>query len=239
MILLLTSVFLLVALMSLEGQSRHPAPPDFESMEVELKKREFFAYLSPMISEVNFELAADRDRVRKIREEFDQGVMPGWLDRRWLNKLAVKLEVPIDDLALAEALRLLERRAGVVPESIVLAQAAIESGWGTSRFALEGNNYFGQRCYSDDCGIVPRQRAEGASFGLAEFASVAASVESYILNINTHPQYQDFRALRYALRSAGTPITGLALIDGLHGYSERGSEYIDDIETMIRSNNLE
>lgn len=239
LIVLAASITLLTALMTLPGETRYPDPPDFAAMDVDAKKQQFFAFLSPMISEVNFELMADRDRVQRIRRDHDEGRAPGWFDRRWLEQLAVKLEVPFDEVDLSEALRLLERRSGVVPESIVLAQAAIESGWGTSRFAVEGNNYFGQRCYSADCGLVPQAIGEDASFGVAQYESVKASVESYILNLNTHPQYLDFRARRQALRTLDEPITGLALVDGLLGYSERGSEYVEDIETMIRSNNLE
>ena len=124
----------------------------------------------------------------------------------------------------------------MVPESLVLAQAAIESGWGTSRFALEGNNYFGQRCYREDCGISPREQQDGG-FGLARFSSVAASVD--MLNLNTHPEYQSFRQLRASRRASNLPVTGLALLQGLRAYSERGTAYIAEIEAMIRANDLE
>lgn len=214
-------------------------PPDFSSMSVEQKKREFFAYLSPMIDRVNFEMAADRRRVERLRADYEAGETIGWLDRRWLGRLAVRLEVPIDEMELGEALEVLERRTGVVPEALVLVQAAVESGWGTSRFAVEGNNYFGQRCYRADCGIVPEDRPEGRRFGVAEFSSVAASVESYIMNLNTHEGYRDFRLLRDELRDEGKPITGLAVVDSLVNYSERGADYVEQLESMIRANNLE
>jgi Bax protein len=214
-------------------------PPDFGRMSVEQKKREFFAYLSPMVARVNFEMADDRRRVERLRARYESGDPIGWLDRRWLGRLAVRLEVPIEEMELGEALAMLERRAGVVPEALVLVQAAIESGWGTSRFALEGNNYFGQRCYSADCGIVPEQRADGQRFGLAEFSSVAASVESYIMNLNTHEGYREFRLLREELRDADRPVTGLAVVESLVNYSERGADYVAQLEAMIRANNLE
>jgi Bax protein len=238
-VLLAICVAWLGAFLLVDGDPRYPPPPDFAGMPVEQKKREFFAYLSPMISEVNFGLAADRARVRELRAAFEHDEPIGWADRRWLERLALKLEVDRDELTLGEALVLLERRAGVVPESIVLVQAAVESGWGTSRFALEGNNYFGQRCYRANCGMVPNERPQGARFGLARFASAGASVESYILNLNTHDSYRSFRELRQQRRMAGEAITGLSLVHGLESYSERGPEYVAQIASMIRGNNLE
>ena len=206
-------------------------------MPVDQKKREFFAFLSPLVAEVNFGLAADRERIQEIRAKHDRGEKPGWFERRWLERLAGRLEVPIDSMDFGDALAMLERRTGVVPEAIVLAQAAIESGWGTSRFALEANNYFGQRCYEPACGVSPA--AADDDFGLARFPSVGDSVESYIRNLNTHPGYREFREQRLALRESGMPVTGLALIAGLTNYSERGVEYVSDIATIIRDNGLE
>jgi Bax protein len=218
---------------------KYADPPDFSDLPIEEKKARFFAYLSPMISDVNFKLAAERDRVAELRATNARGERLGWAERRWLERLAVRLEVDIDSMSLAEALETLHRRAGVVPESIVLVQAAVESGWGTSRFAIEGNNYFGQRCYRVACGIVPEARPDDERFGLARFASPAESIESYILNLNTHHSYTEFRDLRNKLRIADQPITGLALVPGLSNYSERGEEYVEQIASMIRSNGLE
>lgn len=230
---------LLAGFTLIEWELSHPPPPDFSEMPVDEKKREFFAYLSPIVSEVNFQLAANRDRVENLRAANARGERLSFADRRWLERLAYRLEVDLDSMGLAEALETLYRRAGVVPESIVLVQAAVESGWGTSRFAVEANNYFGQRCYRIDCGIVPEDRPAGARFGLAEYASPVESVESYILNLNTHESYQTFRDLRNQLRLAGEPVTGLAVVEGLTNYSERGEEYVEQIADMIESNGLE
>jgi Bax protein len=136
-------------------------------------------------------------------------------------------------------LTILDRRIGIVPESLVLVQAAKESGWGTSRFAREGNNLFGQRCYSPGCGLVPRNRASDAEFWVAEFDSVHESITSYVMNLKTHAQYRDFRIRRQQLREAAQPLTGLALADGLLGYSELGQSYVDEIRDLLRYNELE
>jgi Bax protein len=238
-LVLLACLGFFAAFSLLEVSVRYPPPPDFANLPLDEKKAQFFAYLSPIISDVNFQLAAARDRVAELRATNARGESIGWIDRRWLHRLAIKLEVDIDSMGLPEALETLHRRAGVVPESIVLVQAAVESGWGTSRFAIEGNNFFGQRCYRLDCGIVPEERPDDERFGLANFASPAESVESYILNLNTHDSYREFRDLRNKLRLNDQPITGLALVNGLRNYSERGEEYVNQIASMIRSNNLE
>jgi len=239
-LLLVACVYLLFEFVQLEPVAEAAAPPpDFASMDVGEKKRAFFAYLSPKIAAVNFQMAADRDRVSRLREKHARGRALGWFDRRWLARLGTKLEVPIDEMPLEDALDTLERRAGIVPESIVLVQAALESGWGTSRFAIEGNNYFGQRCYQPDCGMTPADRPEGERFGLARFVTADASVESYMLNLNTHPSYRNFRVLREDKRNEGQAITGLALVEGLTNYSERGTDYVEEIASMIRANRLE
>ena len=134
---------------------------------------------------------------------------------------------------------LLRKRLDVVPPSLILARAANESAWGTSRFATKGNNLFGQWCFSKGCGLVPRGRAEGASHEVAKFSSPYRSVRAYIQNLNRHPTYQLLRDVRLEDRRENAPLSGLELAEGLRGYSERGEEYIEEIRAMIHYNNLE
>ena len=232
-------VAILAGFMQVNGSVEYRSPPDFASLQVDEKKRQFFTYLRPMISAINLRFAADHDRLRGLRVSVDQGERLSWGSRRWLHRLATRFDVGIDSMALEAAVEMLEHRAGIVPESIVLVQAAVESGWGTSRFALEANNYFGQRCYTANCGVAPRVPVDGARFGLARFSSASASVESYMLNLNTHEGYREFRELRDERRNTGEPITGLSLVSGLINYSERGPDYVAQIALMIRTNNLE
>ena len=133
---------------------------------------------------------------------------------------------------------LLIRRIDIVPPSLALAQAANESAWGTSRFAREGNNFYGHWCYVEGCGIVPAQREAGARHEVADFASPEESVERYIHNLNHHPAYRELRASRAELRAENEPVNGLELVDELTGYSERGDEYIEELRAMIRFNEL-
>ena len=121
----------------------------------------------------------------------------------------------------------------------MLIQAAKESGWGTSRFAVFGNNLFGQRCYSEACGIEPAGVGPNADFNIATFGSVDDAIASYVRNLNTHPQYDGFRRLRQQLRREGKELNGLVLADGLLDYSERGEAYVDEIKAMIAQNALE
>ena len=123
--------------------------------------------------------------------------------------------------------------------TIALAQAAKESAWGISRFDRLGNNYFGQWCFVAGCGLVPEARNTGASHEVAAFKSVRESVRRYMNNINTHPAYADLRNRRASLRSEGNDISGLALAPALIRYSERGQEYVSELQAMIRGNELQ
>jgi len=127
-------------------------------------------------------------------------------------------------------------RVDIIPLEMALVQAANESAWGQSRFAKQGNNYFGQWCYNKGCGMVPSQRAAGASHEVRRFANVRQSVRAYLRNINTSPAYAEFRNIRHSLRVQSKPLDAHVLVVGLKSYSERGMAYVRTIQSMIRSN---
>ena len=129
-----------------------------------------------------------------------KGEFPEDSEMRFLSTLSEKYELDTDDLLDPDFLALLLRRVDKIPASLALAQAANESAWGASRFAQDGKNFFGQWCYKDGCGIVPRRRVEGATYEVRSFESVMDSVESYIHNLNTFPNYQMLRRIRQQLR---------------------------------------
>lgn len=132
----------------------------------------------------------------------------------------------------------LERRVDAVPPSLVLAQAAIESGWGASRFVDEGNNFFGQHTYDDAVdGLVPG--GGDGSFKVRHFPTIAESVRSYLHNLNTHRAYAALRRARAAGRRDDLMPAGLALARNLTSYSERREDYVRAIEEVIRSNRLD
>ena len=125
----------------------------------------------------------------------------------------------------------------IIPTSIALAQAAKESGWGTSRFALEGNAIFGQWTWSGQ-GIAPLDRASNKKHKILKFPILRASVKAYQNNLNTHRSYTKFREKRLFLREKNNDISGLKLTDTLKNYAQTGTEYIKILNKIIRQNRL-
>ena len=213
--------------------------PDFASInDVQVKKQSFFNFIEPFVDQVNIEIIQQRQRVLAIQAKMQDGEELSASDLRYLSTLAELYELDTDDLTDAEFLTVLLRRVDKIPASLALAQAANESAWGTSRFAQLGNNYFGQWCYSDGCGLVPNRRREGATHEVRSFDSVKDSVQAYIHNLNTFPSYQMLRRIRQQLRVQNKPVDGASLTDGLESYSSRGHDYIDELQNMIYNNNL-
>ena len=125
-----------------------------------------------------------------------------------------------------------------MPVSLTPSQAAIESAWGSSRFAVEGNNLFGQWCYKTSCGILPLRHGDGQSNKVAHFSDSRAEEASYMRNINCHLAYAELRASRAELRSAGVIITGHDTAKRLLRYFERGQDHVSGTQSMIRVNQL-
>lgn len=209
--------------------------PDFSGFpEGTPRKEAFINYLSPLVANVNQEISKERQRALEL-EQKDHLTLA---QRAWLRKLAKKYRFKKFDPVNPDWRSLLTR-VDTIPPSIVLAQGANESAWGTSRFAREGNNYFGQWCFRSGCGIVPENRGSGKKHEVARFDNPTDSVRSYIMNINSHRAYRELRAIRETLRKENEAVTGIALAAGLSRYSERGQEYIDELKAMIRFNGLD
>lgn len=201
------------------------------------KKNAFFGYLQPVIQRANESILSKRDRLEKIaRKQQEQKL--GKSDLRFLDTLTDEYGIGSSEPSVKKKIELLQLRVDQVPVSLALAQAARESGWGTSRFARDALNYFGQWCYQPGCGLVPKQRPEGATHEIRKFDHVADSVDAYLKNINTHKSYEGLRKLRATLRSNGQ-VSGLELAKGLGSYSQRGKIYVKEIQSMIRFNNLD
>ena len=197
---------------------------------VQQKKMVFFRLMAPLILVSNEKILLER----QIIERADLGAPE-------LKHIALKYRAITDSkLPLTEELRLsLLNRVDILPPSLVLAQAAEESGWATSRFTLEGNAFFGQWDFSGNGMIPKQQRKELGNYGLAKFDSPLASVEGYMFNLNTNNAYKNLRQLRAELRNSEQAITGPELAGTLDKYSERGQDYIDGIREMIRFNKLD
>ncbi|HQJ10101.1 MAG TPA: glucosaminidase domain-containing protein, partial [Deltaproteobacteria bacterium] len=126
-------------------------------------------------------------------------------------------------------------RVDVLPASLVLAQAAIESGWGTSRFAIEGNNIFGIR-NSRGSGMIPRERGPECSFALSTFDTLQSCIRFHLWNINSHPEYEHLRKIR---TRGCSPYNPIELAQGLNTYSEMGYKYVNKVVNTIERCNLQ
>ncbi|WOG29733.1 glucosaminidase domain-containing protein [Endozoicomonas sp. 8E] len=209
--------------------------PDFAAIEdVNKKKSQFFAHVKQMVDEENERLAAIRQEVKMLREKSTLHER----EEKWLLDMARKFRVDEELKVSDELYDDLLHRADEIPVSLALVQAANESAWGTSRFAVEANNYFGQWCFTPGCGVVPGERPEGATYEVRKFPSLEASVRSYMHNLNTSHHYEGLRELRSKRKSMGHPVTGPVLAQGLYAYSSRGIDYIEELVSMIESNDL-
>lgn len=199
---------------------------------VERRKQLFFKTMLPLVVMVNDVIVAKRQRILEIRNDQANGKQLSSRDADWLAALYARFGVEAGDIdALLE-------RVDIVSPSLALAQAAKESGWGTSRFAQEGNAIFGQRTWGGE-GIVPEDRPEDGTFKVRAFDSLLDSVWSYTHNLNSHDAYANLRRERAAMRAAGAPIDGDRLAGTLTRYSEIGTAYIDALRTIIRVNKLD
>lgn len=206
------------------------------SLPPAVKKRYFFFVYAPLVLAANEEIQADRTRLHELldRDDLDED------DLTWLRDLAgrYRLEPPPAGPLPDTLLMRLQRRVDIIPPSLALAQAAVESGWSTSRFADQGNALFGQWTWSDD-GMTPyAQRRHLGNYGVKAFPSPAASIAAYMRNLNTHPGYQELRARRAALRARGALPRGSALAPTLTAYSEEGEDYVRRLASVIRVNRL-
>lgn len=216
-------------------------PADLGSVDqVARKKQLFFSAVLPLVLRANDAVARERVRLVRFRDRFADGAHLSATEKSWIRQLARKYKVKVSEKGLGrkmfEALLLKVDR---VPVSLALAQAAVESGWGSSRFAKKANALFGQRAWSEDAGLVPEERADDETHVVKSFDSLMASVNSYVRNLNSHPSYRDFRQERAKMRAEGQPLDGYELAGGLLRYAETGEQYVDTLRTVISKNHLQ
>lgn len=211
--------------------------PDLRATgDVDARKARFFAYLLPLVQAENQRLTAIRTRLSYIYDfvRWQREIVAP--DRAWLAEVRAEFRIPQGDFSNPDFWVEAFVRVDAVPEDLVLVQAANESGWGTSRFAREGNNLFGQWCFEQGCGMVPAGRPDGATYEVARYGSVSASIGSYIHNLNTGRSYRSLRDIRARRRSEGVEPNATELAAGLVVYSARGIAYVHELQAMIRHN---
>src|SRR5690554_584887 len=209
--------------------------PDFGDIyNVRERKLAFFSYLLPAIQAENEYILAQRETLTRLHGKVLKGQALTAKENSWIDDLSKYYRVETNDRS--KLFNTLLRRVDIVPETLVLIQAANESGWGTSRFARNARNFFGQWCWTEGCGIVPEQRPNGERYEVRLFDSMEASVKSYVRNLNTHSAYHDLRSIRRKLRLNEQPVTAVPLSAGLISYSTRGEDYINELQQMIHVN---
>ena len=202
-------------------------PTELNSIENTKEKKDLFIKIVlPLILEENKKIISNRNKLFRILGKIKNSNK----EKRWLSSKFKEYEVKDRDLSE------LKIRMDIIPVSLAIAQAAKETGWGTSRFALEGNALFGQWTYSEN-GMEPYDNATG-DHRVMKFNILQASVKAYKRNLNTHRVYKKFRLARAELREKGEPINSLILVKFLDKYAETGDQYVDVLQKIIKQNSL-
>ena len=210
-------------------------PPDLSEMpDVDERKMTFIQMMLPLVLQVNETIAHDRARIRALRDEFARSHALKPRDAEWLHDISATYgldqDADFDELLM---------RADVVPASLAVAQAALESGWGTSRFAHEGKALFGQYVWGAATdGIVPHDREDGKTHKIKAFDSLTDAISAYARNLDVNPAYEGFRKARAAMRAKGLDPDGYELAEQLTNYSELRGAYVKMVRRVIDMNAL-
>lgn len=204
-------------------------PRDLKTIKSIKNRKELFIKITlPLIVQENEKLLSLNNKIKLIKSSFDQ------ISRKeadWIKKLMIQYK--------ADTLDALLIKVDEIPVSLALAQAVIESGWGTSRFAFEGNALFGQYVWgATNQGIIPNERKTDAKYKIKSFNSLSDSVASYMKNLNTNFHYNEFRINRFVLRSNSIPLKGTLLTEFLSSYSIEDN-YTDKIKNIIELNDFD
>jgi len=218
-----------------------------QKLPVPQKKEIFYRFMLPLVLHANGMVMERREGLFRMRAALEAGEDQTEADMQALREGAVLLRIAKKEEAaalssssenLAAVIDEAIYKLDIIPAGLALGQAAYESGYGTSRFAVEGNALFGQWTYGGK-GLVPEQQRKSlGDHRIAAFDWPFDSVRGYFINLMSHPAYEDFRRLRAQLRAAGEPLTSMVLADGLIKYSERGQEYVDTLKGIMRVNRL-
>lgn len=213
-------------------------------LPVSEKKEIFYRLILPLVLHANTMIMDRRERLKQISTQLDSGVLLPEDDLIWLQTLVKILRISTEtgwQRTPGDLQKIVEQvlyKLDIVPAGLALGQAAYESGYGTSRFAGEGNALFGQWTFGGK-GLVPAQQREHlGDHRIASYRWPFDSVRAYMINLNSHPAYEAFREIRSELRARGEPLSSMAMADGLTSYSERGQAYVDTLKGIIRVNKL-
>jgi uncharacterized FlgJ-related protein len=201
-------------------------------------KKDFVKTLLPLISYQNQNILLERSKLEELRASLIDHNTLSNTDLKFLNKISQKYRIKTTDKHKYDLVNELLNRVDIIPNSIVLAQAANESGWGSSRFAREFNALFGEYTYNYSDGVVPLLREEGEKHLVKTFTSVDKSVQSYFNNLNSHYAYEDFREVREMMREKNNFSNIKLLVEELDSYAA-DINYITTINAIIDANKLD
>ena len=221
-------VAIVVATVAIQADTRKTASDiDMSNInDADDKKKRFFDFMRPIINEENDKILKLRKQLLAAKKNNNNKIFIAHVAKKYGVRWGQKNE---------NWDKLLERVDTIALE-LSLAQSANESAWGQSRFAKQGNNFFGQWCYTKGCGIIPAKRNRGLTHEVTRFNSVNDSVRSYIKTINTVRAYTLLRKVRRDNRAAGKQPDAKAQAGGLINYSQRGDAYVKEIRAMIHAN---
>jgi Bax protein len=238
-ILLLLIVIVLTQWTCQPGLGSRSDPPELWTTKALTEtNRKFILTFYPYIVQANKKVMTDRARLLDLRNDY-RHVVHKKNHREWINQLADYYEYGEgffnDSLTRREYKRRIDTmlyRVDYIPERLIMAQAIVESGWGKSKFARQGNNYFGIRCYRPGCGMAP-DGVDNPRFYVRAFPTLQAAVDEYLNMLNSGFAYENLRKQRCALRSQKDYPDALLMAQGLKRYSEKKSAYIDLVESII------
>jgi Bax protein len=218
-----------------------------QALPVPQKKELFYRFMLPLIVHANGMVMERRERLFIMKAALEAGKDQTNSDILALREAAILLRITNQDDAamltsssdnLATVIDEAIYKLDIIPAGLVLGQAAYESGYGTSRFAVEGNALFGQWTFGGK-GLVPEQQRKNlGDHRIASYDWPFDSVRGYFINLMSHPAYEDFRRLRAKLRAEGNPLSSMVLANGLIKYSELGQKYVDTLKSIMRVNGL-
>lgn len=214
-------------------------PPDFSAINnVQQRKSAFINYIQGISGKLSAETLQERKQVISYHKKYKNNQLNS-TDQQKVQEIAKKYRIKKFSINKKQDWQELLNRVDVVPNSLIIAQAANESAWGTSRFVKMGNNFFGQWCFKKGCGVVPKNRTAGSAHEVRYFNTAAESVRSYLMNLNTHKAYQALRNLRAQNRKEKKSLSGDYLAGGLINYSQLREKYVKYIRSLIHYNKLE
>jgi Bax protein len=220
-------------------RSNKTTAQDFKTItDISKRKEAFFKFLYPIIVNENNKVLKQRAAIQRLSDKFSNGSLTK-RQEKWTLTLAIHYGLK-DIVSVSKDLYTkLLNSTDYIPPDLALAQAALESAFGTSRFATKANNYFGQWCFQKGCGLIPKHRSNKQTHEVRKFASIEHAIYAYIHNLNTSRVYRPLRNIRKNMRISKKIFTGIDLANGLILYSQEKEIYVHKIKNLIKQNKLE